>query len=336
MFIVKSYPVAVAFCVVTMFCWGSWANTQKLVGKQWRFELFYWDYTFGVLLAALFFASTLGSWGDSGRGFLADLRQANPANIGLALLGGVIFNAANILLVAAIAIAGMAVAFPVGIGVALVLGVLVNYIAEPIGNPAVLFLGVAFIVAAVLLDALAYRKIPNQGGKRNYKGLVLAVLCGVLMGCFYRFVAMAMSSPDQFAQMPAGKLGPYTAVVFLAVGIFLSNFVLNTAIMLRPFSGPPVPFADYFRGTARDHLWGVLGGMIWTVGMVLSIVAAEKAGYAISYGLGAQGGTMVAGVWGVFVWREFREAPRGIAWLLGPMFASYFVGLILVVLAKVV
>ena len=155
MFVVESYATAVLFCIITMLCWGSWANTQKAVGQRWRFELFYWDYVFGGVLAALLFAFTFGSTGASGRSFLADLAQADPTNIGSALLGGVIFNAANILLVAAIALSGMAVAFPVGIGLALVLGVVVNYVAEPAGNAAVVFAGVALIAAAILLDALA-------------------------------------------------------------------------------------------------------------------------------------------------------------------------------------
>jgi glucose uptake protein GlcU len=226
MFVVESYPTAVLLCITTMLCWGSWANTQKAVGKRWRFELFYWDYVFGVLLAALVFAFTLGSMGTSGRSFLADVAQADPANVGSALLGGVVFNAANILLVAAIALSGMAVAFPVGIGLALVLGVVVNYMADPKGNPTALFLGVAFIMVAIVLDALAYGKLPREKGDGGRKGLALAVLCGILMGYFYRFVAAAMPAPEQFAEMPAGKLSPYTAVVFFALGIVLSPFVL--------------------------------------------------------------------------------------------------------------
>lgn len=334
MFIVESYPLAVVFCIVTMLCWGSWANAQKAVGQRWRFELFYWDYVFGVMLAALLFAFTLGSSGGGGRSFLDDLAQADSGNIGLALLGGVVFNAANILLVAAIALSGMAVAFPVGIGLALVLGVVVNYVAEPAGNPAVLFVGVALIAAAILLDAMAYGKLPGQKAGNRRKGLLLAVLCGILMGYFYRFVAAAMPKPELFAEMPAGKLSPYTAMVFFALGILLSNVVLNTAIMWRPFAGPPVPLGDYFKGTVRDHLWGIVGGMIWSVGMTLSIVAAGKASFAISYGLG-QGATMVAACWGVFVWREFRDAPRGTAVLLALMFAGYLAGLTLIIVSRV-
>jgi glucose uptake protein len=328
MFVIRTYPVAVAFCVITMLCWGSWANTQKLAGKRWRFELFYWDYVLGVLLAALLFAFTLGSVGGAGRGFLDDLRQAAPANLGWALLGGVIFNAANILLVAAIAIAGMAVAFPVGIGLALVLGVLVNYWATPRGEPVQLFLGVGLITAAIVLDALAYRRLPGQSKGAGLKGLTLAVLCGVLMGYFYRFVAASMSA--DFVHLEPGKLSPYTALVFFALGILVSNFVFNTAIMVRPFAGPPVPFSEYFRGTARDHLWGVVGGLVWGVGMMFSIIAFGVAGSAISYGLG-QGATLVAALWGVFIWREFREAPPGTTPLIALMFAAYVIGLALII-----
>ncbi|MEN6493075.1 MAG: GRP family sugar transporter [Thermoguttaceae bacterium] len=333
MFVVESYGIAVVLCLVTMVCWGSWANAQKLVGAKWRFELFYWDYVLGMLLAALVFAATLGSFGHAGRSFLADLGQATPVNLGWAILGGVVFNAANILLVAAIDLAGMAVAFPVGIGLALVLGVLVAYWAAPAGNPMLLALGVALIAVAIVLDALAYRAISGQQKRSGAKGLILAILCGILMASFYSFVATAMSK--DFVQLEAGKLSPYTAFVLFALGVAASNLVFNTAIMVKPFRGEPVPLSAYFRGTANDHLWGVVGGAVWAVGMMLSIVAAGKAGFPISYGLG-QGATMVAAFWGVFVWKEFRDAPTGTGRLIGLMFAGYIMGLALVVIARVV
>jgi glucose uptake protein len=323
--------MAVVFCIITMLCWGSWANTQKAVSSRWRFELFYWDYVFGLLVASLVFAFTLGSVGTGGRSFLSDLAQANPANMGSALLGGLVFNAANILLVASIALSGMAVAFPVGIGLALVLGVLVNYRPESSGNPVLLFLGVAFVAMAIVLDAMAYGRLPSEKSSGRRKGLLLAVLCGILMGYFYRLVAAAMPSPEQFTAMPAGKLTPYTAMVFFAFGVLLSNFVLNTIIMRRPISGPPVPFGDYFQGSAWDHFCGIAGGMVWAVGMTLNIVASGKVSPAVAYGLG-QGATLVAALWGVFIWREFRNAPRGTTRLLASMFVAYIVGLTLVVL----
>jgi glucose uptake protein len=157
MFILENYSTAVIFCVITMLCWGSWANTQKLAAGTWRFELFYWDYVIGILLLALLSAFTLGSSGNQGRGFIADVSQASIDNLLSSMLGGIIFNAANILLVAAISIAGMSVAFPVGIGIALVLGVVVNYIDLPKGNAIFLFSGVALIAIAILLNAKAYK-----------------------------------------------------------------------------------------------------------------------------------------------------------------------------------
>jgi glucose uptake protein len=331
MFVLQSYSWAVVFCVITMFCWGSWANTQKLAKKGWRFELFYWDYTIGVLLLTMILGLTLGSNGTVGRPFLADLVQASHASVYSALWGGAIFNLANILLVAAIDIAGMSVAFPVGIGLALVLGVVVNYREHPGGNAALLFGGVLLVVLAIVLDAIAYRKIPGTAASLSTKGLVLSVACGITMGFFYRFVAAAMY-PD-FTQPEAGKLGPYAAVFVFAVGIFLSNFILNTFIMKRPFVGAPVTFADYFKGSLSTHLTGIFGGIIWGVGMSFNIIAAGKATFAISYGLG-QGATMVAALWGVFIWKEFRTAPAGTSRLIAAMFGCFVVGLALIILAR--
>jgi glucose uptake protein len=331
MFILHSYAGAVIFTIITMFCWGSWANTQKLASKGWRFELFYWDYTIGVLLLSLILGLTLGGHGPEGRPFLADLAQASSTNILSALLGGAIFNAANILLVAAIDIAGMAVAFPVGIGLALVLGVIVNYLADPVGNAALLFGGVALVAAAIVVDATAYRKLPGQTRGVSTKGLVLSVACGILMGFFYRFVAASMFS--DFSNPERAKLSPYSAVFIFAIGIFLSNFILNTLVMKKPFVGSPVSYADYFKGDLRTHLTGILGGAIWGVGMSFNIIASGRAGFAISYGLG-QGATMVAAFWGVFIWKEFRTAPPGTSRLIGLMFGCFLCGLALIILAR--
>src|SRR3984957_5633719 len=182
MFVLHSYAWAVVFCIITMFCWGSWANTQKLAKKGWRFELFYWDYTIGVLLLTLVLGLTLGSNGTDGRPFLADLAQASHASIYSALIGGAIFNLANILLVAAIDIAGMSVAFPVGIGLALLIGVIVNYVADPVGNLALLSTGVILVTLAIVLDAIAYRRLAGAAASVSTKGLILSVACGIFMG----------------------------------------------------------------------------------------------------------------------------------------------------------
>jgi glucose uptake protein len=340
MFLVDSYPLAVALCVVTMLCWGSWANTQKLASRDWRFQLFYWDYAIGVLLVTLVLAVTLGNTGTGGRGFFADLRQAAPSALGSALLGGVVFNLSNILLVAAIDIAGLTVAFPVGVGLALVIGVVTNYAANPVGSAVLLFIGVGGVVAAIVLSALASRRLPARGRPASGKGIALSVVAGLLMGYFYRFVAASMFpitvvNGRAVADAQPGLLSPYTALVAFAAGLFLSNFVFNAVVMRRPFVGDPVAFGDYFaKGTPRLHAIGVLGGAIWSVGMSMSILASGAAGFAISYGLG-QGATLVAALWGVFVWREFDDAPPGTGALLAAMFASFVAGLALIVYARI-
>lgn len=330
MFIPQSYSLAVILCIVTMLCWGSWGNTQKLAGKSWRFELFYWDYVLGILLFSLLIGFTLGSYGEHGRGFITDIRQAESHNIINAMLGGVIFNAANILLVAAMAIAGMAVAFPVGIGIALALGVIINYIFTPQGNATWLFGGVALIVAAIILDAVAYRKHSSSLKKVSGKGILLSIAAGVLMALFYRFVASSMVT--SFEVPDAGKLTPYSALFFFAIGVLISNFLFNYIIMKKPFDGKTLSFKDYAKGSLGVHLTGVLGGVIWNIGMSMSIIASGKAGFAISYGLG-QGATLIAALWGVFIWKEFKGASKQVNRLVLFMFLAYLAGLALLVYA---
>lgn len=332
MFIVENYTVAIMLCVVTMLCWGSWANTTKLTSKEWRFELLYWDYGIGILLTTLIIAFTMGSNGTEGRSFLNDLHQAENANLQSAFIGGVVFNLANILLVAAIGIAGMSVAFPVGIGIALVLGVVINFLANPQGNPVLIFTGVTLIVIAIILNARAYQKLQsNSSTKVSQKGLILAIVSGALMGLFYKYVADSMV--HSFNIPEAGKLTPYTALVFFAIGVVASSFILNSLQMWRPFAGAPIKMSAYFKGKLKDHLVGILGGAIWSVGMSLNIIASGKAGPAVSYGLG-QGATVVAAIWGIYVWKEFDQAPKGTKPILNIMLLLYIIGLALLIISK--
>ena len=331
MFIIETYSTAVFFCVITMVCWGSWANTQKLAAGNWRFELFYWDYVLGILLFTLLLALTLGSNGEHGRSFAADLRQGSFENIKSAFTGGILFNAANILLSAAIAIAGMSVAFPVGIGLALVIGVVVNYLDAPVGNPIVLFSGVACIAAAIVLNAYAFKKQSSGKPKTSSTGLVLSIVSGSLMGLFYKYVANSMTS--DFTNPEALKLTPYTALFIFSAGIFISNFIFNSLLMRFPFSGEKVSASDYIKGNFRNHLVGILGGCIWCLGMSFSILASEKAGPAISYGLG-QGATVVAAIWGIYVWKEFKNSTVETHRLLLAMLALYVLGLAVIIFSR--
>lgn len=335
MFIVNSYALAVVFCMITMLCWGSWGNTQKLAAKSWRYELFYWDYVIGMVLFSLVLAFTAGSIGAEGRPFLQDVAQASWGSIGWVLLGAVVFNVSNILLSASVSIAGLAVAFPLGVGIALVMGVLNNLLLHPVEgqNNLLLWIGVALVVAAVVCNGVASGKVSNEerDPKQNRKGIILAVLAGLIMSFFSAFVYNGVDLAN-FAAPAAGKLTPYTAMVFFSLGVFLSNFIVNTIVMKKPFVGEPVTYKQYFAGDFKTHLVGVLGGCIWALGTSLNYISAGTAGAAVSYALG-QGAPMVAAIWGVFIWKEFRGAPKKVYWLLGMMFLLFIAGLASIVVA---
>ena len=331
MFIVSNYLLAVVFCFITMLCWGSWGNTQKMAAKNWRYELFYWDYVIGMVLFALLIAFTMGSFGTEGRPFLEDVAQVSARNFGSIILGGVIFNASNILLSASTSIAGLAVAFPLGVGISLVLGTIINYIGAPKGDPITLFIGVALIVVAIVCNGIASGKLQKDKKAGANKGIVLAVVAGTLMAFFYRFVAASMDL-DNFAAPAVGKATPYTAIVIFSLGVLLSNFVFNTFVMKKPFVGEPVSYSDYFKGNAKTHLVGILGGAIWCLGTAFSYIASGKAGAAVSYALG-QGAPMIAAIWGVFIWKEFKGASKGVYGLLGVMFLFFVAGLAFIIVS---
>ncbi len=331
MYIVESYTTAVILTFITMLCWGSWANTQK-IARGYRFELFYWDYVLGILIFSLILGFTLGSNGSAGMSFIQSISQASAPNIGNAMLGGIIFNLSNILLVAAIAVAGMSIAFPVGVGLCMVLGVIINYIATPKGDAFTLFVGVALVTLAIVLDALAYRKLTSSQHTTPAKGIILSVMAGFLMAWFFRFVASSIATDPVIPE--AGKLTPYSAFFFFVIGIVLSNLLFNTFLMKKPITGEPVTFGQYFREGPKGHLAGILGGMIWALGTALSLIAAGKAGYAISFGLG-QGATLIGALWGVFIWKEFKAAPKGTNILLALMFLLFVAGLGLIIIAGI-
>jgi glucose uptake protein len=332
MYIVNSYLIAVILCVITMLCWGSWANTMKLKPQSWPNPLFYWDYCLGIVLFTLLLALTLGSIGGEGRSFIQDLGQASDRAMGSAFLGGVVFNLSNLLWVAAAAVAGMAVAFPIAVGLALVIGVILNYAAEAKGDPVLLFAGVGLVVVAIVVNAIAYQTVPGKQEGDTRKGIILSILAGIIMGFFYRFVAAGVSM--NFKTPEAGLLTPYTAVFIFSIGCYLSGFIWNTYFMYKPVEGLPSTYKEYFtKATPKIHMVGIIGGAIWAMGLSFSILAAEQAGPAISYSLG-QGSTMVGAAWGVFVWKEFKQAPKKTNWLLLLMFLCFIAGLVMITLAK--
>ena len=333
MFIVESYTLAVILCVITMFCWGSWGNTQKLASEKWRFELFYWDYVIGMVLSSLLYAFTLGSIGSAGRNFWTDLAQVEQSNLWSAIIGGIVFNAGNILLSASISIAGMAVAFPVGVGIALVLGVIINYMGSQSGNPLLLGLGVLLIVCAIILNSLAYKSTAAKEDNKSSikKGLILAVFAGLLMAFFYRFIASSMDL-ENFANPLAGKMTPYTAFFIFSIGVLISNMLFNSILIKKPFVGKPTSYKAYFLSSFATHLPGILGGLFWVTGNVMNLQAAGKAGAAISYGLG-QGATLVAAFWGVIIWKEFKNSTKKVTNMLIGMFLLFLIGIVLIIMA---
>jgi len=351
MILPSTYGVALLLIVFTMLCWGSWANTFKLAG-QWRFELFYYDYAVGVLIMATLAALTFGSMGDSSLTFVDNMMVAGNRKIAYGLAAGVVFNLANMLLVAAIAVAGMAVAFPVGIGVALVVGVVWNYFLNPQGNPVLLGVGVVIVVAAIIVDAVAYRlhalktaqeaasaaasekKVRKASSKKTSgaKGIVLSLICGVLMGSFYPLVEMGKEGGDV-----GFGLGPYAIAFVFAIGVFISTFVFNIYFLSLPVQGKPIAMTAYFRGTLRQHLLGIAGGLIWCAGAIANFAAASspkevQVGPAVSYAIG-QGATMVSALWGLLVWKEFAGATPRVRMLLAIMLILFVAGLALISIA---
>ncbi len=326
MFLPETYQAALFLMLVSMVCWGSWANTLKLC-PGFRFQLFYWDYALGLFAGALLCGLTAGSLGHTGPSFVAAVLHAPRSTMVWAVCGGILFNVANLLLVAAIDVAGLAVAFPVGIGLALVIGAVSSYLVSPAGNPLLLFGGVALVAMAIVTDAAAYRKREGSARAATTRGIVLSLVAGVLMGSFYPLVARAMNAK------PAS--GPYAVALFFAVGVLVSTVPANLLLMARPLDGkPPVDGADYQRAPIGWHAAGMLGGAIWCTGAVANFVAsgAHLVGPAVSYSIG-QGATMVSACWGVFAWREFAGAPQSARLLLLLMFIFFALGLSAVALA---
>jgi glucose uptake protein len=329
MLLPQTYGVALALTILTMLCWGSWANTLKLC-PGFRFQLFYWDYAIGMAVGALFWGITAGSMGHAGLPFLDDLRQTPLVPMLYAMIGGAIFNVANLLLVAAIDVAGMAVAFPVGIGLALVIGAISNYVIKPVGNPLLLFGGVALVVVAIVFDAAAYKKREASAKATTIRGIVISLACGVLMGCFYPFVAKALNG-EPGSRAP----GPYAITMFFTIGLLISTIPANWLLMKKPLDGKEsVAGADYWKAPVGWHLAGTLGGAIWCTGGIANFLASgtHLVGPAVSYSIG-QGATMVSACWGVFVWREFSGAPRAATLLLVLMFLFFLLGLGMIAIA---
>ena len=324
MYTPHSLDIALIMMVTSAVCWGSWANTYKGV-KNYRFELFYWDYAVGIFLISVIFAFTLGSSTNDANSFLNNVHSADTSNIVSVMIGGAIFNLANLLLVAAIDMAGLAVAFPISIGIALVVGVATSFVQERRGNGGLLAAGVVCALIAVIMDGKAYASLASAGRPVSKKSIITCIVSGVLMGLWAPFVASAMTKGN--------TLGPYSIAVFLTLGALLSCFIWNIYFMKKPLVGEPVDFSGFFKGSSSGHMLGLLGGVIWGTGMVFNLVAANFTGVAISYAIG-QSAPMVAALWGVLAWKEFAGAGPRAKVYLALMFVFYCFAILLVAKAN--
>ena len=326
MFTPHSLGIALLMMIASAICWGSWANTYKRV-KNYRFELFYWDYAVGIFLISLIFGHTMGSTGHDASSLVSNVHAASTNDVILAMVGGAIFNLANLLLVAAIDMAGLAIAFPVSIGIALVVGVVTSYVQQPKGNAGLLAAGVVCAVIAVVLDGKAYSSLASASRSTSKKSIVTCIVSGVLMGLWAPFMTRAM--PHEVNGIMRGTLGPYAAALFLTLGALLSCLVWNVYFMKHPLVGEPVNFSGFFSAPASGHVLGLLGGFIWGTGMVFNLVAANFTGVAISYAIG-QSAPMVAALWGVLAWKEFAGAGSKAKTYLFLMFVFYCLAILLV------
>jgi glucose uptake protein len=337
MVLIQNYGLAIFFCIMAMICWGSWANAQKIASKTWRFELFYWDMIIGIAFISITAALTLGSFGNTGRSFLVDLQSADAKSIGYALLGGALWNLGNLLLVAAIAVAGMSIAFPIGGGIAWILGTVVNYLIIILAGgiasnkPGMLWIGILIIISAIVLSGIIYNRIAKIRKKTSLAGILLSVIAGLLIAFFYGFVVKSLD--PVFVSGGSGNLTPYTALVFFALGVVVSTFAFNPVFMAKPVEGGPVTMKMYFKGSFKEHISGVVGGMIWMIGMVVSFMAVGAANPAIAYAL-SNAAPVVAILWGVFVWKEFRDADYVTNRMLITMFSFYIAGLVLITISN--
>ncbi len=334
MFIINQPALAFGLCLLTMLCWGSWTNAQKFVTQSAPLYVFYRDYVYGILLAALVLAFTLGSFGEQGRSVMKDIRQAELTMILLALAAGIVFNVGNMLLTVGISIAGISIAMPVGTGLSLAIGLVVNYLAEPKGSVLLLAIGGGAILGAMIFSALAYQSKQDnddpKGDSGGNRGIWIALGGGLVAGFFFRLISSSLVK--DLGQPERGVLTPYTAFALFAIGLTISGPLVE--YLVRRFALPDKDDQLTYQQTGRrEHLAGLAGGLLWGVGMLALLIGSKQAGDAVSYGL-SQGATIVSVFWGVFLWNEFKGAPPKASRYLWFMGIAYLAGLVLISLAR--
>ena len=347
-----TFATALCLLILSILAWGSWANFQKLAGK-WRFELFYYDYSLGVVICAVIAAFTFGSMLPRELTFQDNLLIAGYHQMAYAGAAGAVFNLGNVLLVAAISMSGMAVAFPMALGLALAMQALGNFHQS---NAIVLFGGIVLLLVAVLTNAFAYsgyvdarqfaaaaalQADPRDNPRNNPRAksrvrppsagpaILLSVLSGILLGLSYPLIEMARTGGSGVA--------PYGLAVLFGGGVLFSTLLYIPFFINFPVHGQPIEFAAYFRGTRNQHLLGILGGAVWMVGAIANFltVNAPAPGLAVQgtgYELG-QSAAIVSSLWGVLAWREFKNASDRVKILLVGTLVLFLTGLAMITIA---
>lgn len=333
-----SYTAALILLIAGMLGWGLWANLFKAAGGKWRFELFYFDFAIGLLLASAIVALTAGSLGFDGFSFSDDLRLAGKRQDLWAFMAGAVFNLGNMLLLAAVSITGMALAFPAGMGFAVIVAALWNFALNPGGNTALMLVGAIVLAGAIVFAVLAYRswsaavvlRAQTEGvtakprrRKSSSKAVLLSLAGGVMLGSFAPLIQMGSASEV--------GLGPYSLSFIFALGVLFSTFVFNLFFMNLPVQGKPIEIGDYFRAHIRRHALGILGGVIWYVGLIASLIAGRTEGTAhigprVGYAL-EQGGVVIAALCGLFLWREYQGGDGSVRLRVGLMFVLLLAGI---------
>jgi|HubBroStandDraft_1064217.scaffolds.fasta_scaffold109402_2 glucose uptake protein len=335
--------------LLTLFCWGSWANTQKLVYK-WRFELFYYDFAVGVALCMLIAVYTFGSANPQELTVSDNMMIAGYRKIAYSMATGLVINLANIMLVAAISVSGLAVSFPIAFGVGLIVMSLTNFIGNPASNnSALLFSGLVLILGAVLAEIFAYRSyldalankskgvpVLDKGTRMPVRpktgvAIVLSVVSGVAWGFFFPMIDLSRSGEN--------GVGPYGIAGLIGVGMFFSTLLYVPFFVNFPVQGEPVRGRVYFQGTKKQHFWGIFGGIIWSVGLTAALVEAAapppvRTAPALAAGL-VCGAPILGVLWGLLAWREFKDSPQSVKLLQFGMIVLFLAGLALVGLAPV-
>jgi glucose uptake protein len=330
MILPASYTAALILLIAGMIGWGMWANLFKAAGGKWRFELFYFDFAIGMVLAATLLALTAGSLGFDGFSFADDLRLAGKRQDLFGFSAGLIFNLGNMLLLGAVSITGMAVAFPAAMGCELIVAGFWNFALNPGGNAKLLVLGAAVVAAAIVFDILAFKTwsaaaaaLKSRKRKASLKGVFLSLGGGLLLGSFAPLIQMGRAGEN--------GLGPYSIGFIFSIGVLFSTFVFNLFFMNLPVQGGPIEMREYFRAKLARHGLGIAGGMVWYIGMIASLVAGRLEGKAqvsplVSYVLG-QGGIVIATLCGLFLWREYADADDSVKVRLGLMFVLLLAGI---------